>query len=226
MGQAVTAFLVVLALALAVAVIALWLRLRQAVQREALQALAARRGWGLTFVGQRLGQPSVLRLSPRAGVSWTVTVRGEETGVALLQSAPQSTEFVADEPRWDDGLLIVAPPWPPEEPGTEQPDLPGSRAQLARLIGDELAGYSEVLRAYPSPPGLTILASADPAHRADLGDLAKAYAGWGMKAAGPDGFPILVLGKEGLRVRLRHGTRRADHMEGFIDFALDLSRIL
>ena len=223
MGQALTVFLILLALALTGLVIALWLRLRQATQREALQALAARRGWGLTFVGQRLGRPSVLRLIPRAGVGWTVTVHGEENDVPMFRAAPQSTDFEADEPKWDDGLLIIGPA---AEPDVTPAEVSGGRLQLTRLIGEELAGYGEELRAYSAPKGLTVLASADPGLRADLGDLARLYADWTKHTSGPEGFPILVLGKEGLRIKLRHGTRRADRMETFIDFALDAARIL
>lgn len=224
----VTAFLILIALGLAVAVLALWLRLRQATQREALQALAARRGWGLSITGQRLGRPSFLRISPRAGHTWQVSVRGEAGEGLRLKNPPQSTEFAAVEPQWADGLLVIAPllPEPGDAAALAEIGTPDGQALLARLMGEDMAGHAAVLRHYPSAEALTVLASADPAHRIDRSDLAKLFSAWQGSAKGAEAFPIMILSNDGFRLRLRLGIVRADRMESFIDLALDLIRIL
>lgn len=221
----VTAFLILIALGLAVAVLALWLRLRQATQREALQALAARRGWGLSITGQRLGRPSFLRISPRAGHTWQVSVRGEAGEGLRLKNPPQSTEFAAVEPQWADGLLVIAPLLQ-DSAVLSHLDSPEGQALLARMLGDDMAGYAAVLRHYPGAEPITVLASADPAHRIDRGDVGKMFAAWNAQAPQSDTMAVMILGSDGFRLRLRTGIARADRMEAFIDLALDLVRIL
>jgi len=225
MFGALTALLVLIALGLAVAVVALWLRLRQATQREALQALAARRGWGLSITGQRLGRPSVLRLSPRAGHTWLVTVRGEPVDGLQLRQPPQSTEFTAEEPQWADGLLVIAPLLQ-DSAALSRLDSPEGQALLARMLGDDMVGYAAVLRHYPGAEPITVLASADPAHRIDRGDIGKMFATWAAQAPQSDAMAVMILGSDGFRLRLRTGIARADRMEAYIDLALDLVRIL
>ncbi len=97
---------------------------------------------------------------------------------------------------------------------------------LARFLGDDVAKYSAVLVHYPTEAGVTVFASADPTHHFDFGDIAKVILPWDGHISGDKGRPILTVGPEGMRLRLRHGTRRADPMERFIDLALDLGRVL
>jgi len=224
---ALTALLVLIALGLAVAVVALWLRLRQSTQREALQALVARRGWGLSLTGLRLGRPALLRIAPRAGHNWQVTVRGESVEGLRLKTPPQSTEFTAEEPQWADGLLVITPILPEADAAAlAHLDSPEGQALLARMLGEDMSGYAAVLRHFPGPEPLTILASADPAHRVDRGDLSKVVAAWAAQAPQAEAMAIMILSRDGFRLRLRHGIARADRMEAYIDLALDLIRIL
>jgi hypothetical protein len=227
MSRVLTVLLIVLALALAVAVVALWLRLREATRREALQALAARRGWGLTIAEGKLGRPAVLRLQPRGGSGWQLTARrgaGAGEGSAFRDQGG-TTEYHSEEPDWPDGLLILGPPLPPDAGSPPALDSPEGRPLLARLVGADLAAHAPALRLWPGPAAFAVIATADPAHRADLGDLAKIYAAL-PPMTDPALFPVLVLGADGLRLRLRRDIRRADRMEGFIDLAQDLGRLL
>jgi hypothetical protein len=202
---------------------------RRTVQREAFQALAARRGWSLTVSDQKLGRPGVLRLTSRAGLGWTAQTRRQAAG-PQGSPAQQTTEFDADEPRWNDGLMIVGPSAPDPAPDGGSPLAALGTAEglrwLARFMGEDVAKYGSVLTAYPAHPALTVLSTADPALRIDFGDLAKLLAAWDQPVRGDRGHPILILGPDGMRLRLRHGMARADHMERFIDLALDIGRIL
>jgi hypothetical protein len=196
-------------------------------QREAFQALAARRGWSLTVSDQKLGRPSVLRLTSRSGHGWTAQTRRQAPG-PQGSPAQQTTEFDADEPHWSDGLIIVGPEVPLAADGTNPLsalESPEGQRWLARFMGQDVAKYGTVLKAYEVNPAITVLATADPVHRIDFGDLAKLFAVWEQPVWGDRGHPILILGPEGMRLRLRHGTTRADHMERFIDLALDIGRM-
>jgi hypothetical protein len=200
----------------------------QSRKREAFQALAARRGWSLTISEQKLGRPPVLRLSARSGLGWQVEVRRNLTG-PRAGAAVQMTEFHSEGKEWPDGLLLIGPPSP--EAGAEsnplqELDNPQGRRILARVLGDDLAKYATVLTHYPALPAITVFATASPTPRFDLGDLAKAMGGWKPRMAGERGRPVVMFGPDGLRLRLRHGTHRADHMEEFIDFALEIARKL
>lgn len=202
----------------------------QARRREAFQALAARRGWSLSISEQKLGRPAVLRLSSRSGIGWQVEVRRSASGSAT-RSAIQTTEFHSEEKEWPDGLLVIGPPTPLAAAETaanllQQLDNPLGQKLLGRLLGDDLSKYATVLQHYPAPANITVFASASPAPRFDLNDLGKAIATWTPQVTGERGQPVVMFGPDGLRLRLRHGTSRADHMENFIDFALDIARQL
>lgn len=218
-------------LALAAGVGVLWYRQLQTARLEALQALAARRGWALVMSERTLGRPGVLRLSPRGGHAWTVETRRAAAGTQGRAAEMQRTEFAAEDPRWTEGLLIIGPALPPDAqeivPGrTGSLDTPEIARLLARLLGEDLSRYGAVLRPFPAPPGISVFATSDPTHRVMLADFAKLHASWVPLAKGEAGRPVILLGPDGLRVRLRHGIRRADRMEAFIDFSLDVARVL
>lgn len=226
MSTILTILVVAVFLALAGGVGYLWLRLNETSRREALQALAARRGWALTIVEERLGRPGVLRIAPRGGSGWTVETRRSATPSEPQHRKAQVTEFLAPEPHWADGLLILGPALPEGHDAAalaQGMDTPEGRRLIAAMAGPGFAGYAPVLRLWPAPPAITVLASSEPVPRFDLGDLAKLHAGW---AGDAHGGPVIVLGRDGLRVHMATGLNRADRMEHFIDFALEAARIL
>lgn len=203
----VLTFLLLVPLAAGAAAVAYAVVQRRRVQRdEAFQALAARRGWSLTISGEKLGRPATLRLAARSGPGWTARATRAGRGEAL--SAQPGTEFAIDEPSWPDGLFVIGPG--PDQPGT-----------LARTLGGDLAKYAEVLRAVPLDDGFALYTTADLPPRFDVPAIARHLAAWDDTAR-----PILILGPEGMRLRLRRDTTRADRMEAFIDLALDLVRTI
>ena len=202
----------------------------QSTQREAFQALAARRGWSLNISEQKLGRPAVLRLTSRSGHGWTAQAR-RLSGDAARPAQQLTTEYEADEPSWTEGLLVIGPPLPEDQAAVLSQaqgalDSPEGQKLLSGFLGDDVAKYGAVLRQYPTKANITVLATADPRHRVDFGDIGKLIDTWKPQVSGEKGRPILILGPDGMRLRLRHGTRRADQMESFIDLALDIGRVL
>jgi hypothetical protein len=196
------------------------LQRRRIARDEAFQALAARRGWSLTISDQTLGRPPSLRLAARSGPGWTA--RATRAGHGGARPIQAGTEFEADEPRWADGLLVIGPA-PDKGPDLPSPASPEGQRALARTLGDDVAKYAAVLRPAPLDHGLALYATADLPPRFDIPAIGRRLAAW---EGHPTASPILILGPDGLRLRLRHDTVRADRMERFIDLALDLSRTL
>jgi hypothetical protein len=195
-----------------------WLKQQQIVQREAFQALAARRGWSLTISEQKLGRPAILRLTARSGSGWHAESRLDAGDTHSFQT----TVFVGEEPHWPDGCLVLTP-------DLQQPQGPVGRSQHSletRVTLALPAGLMAQMRPFPAPPGLIVQATLDPVHRFDLEALAKVMADWDPQHHSSDGQPVILIGPEGLRVQVSHGMRRADQMEQFIDFALEVIRVI
>ncbi len=186
----------------------MWIRRRETQQREALSALAARRGLTLQVTPQSLGRPSLMRLSSRGGPEWTVQSRGG--GAA---SAPPLLEFAGQEPVWRDGYVFIA-----------------SEAFLDRsqrdIVGDGMGADLSGLEPFETDQPLTIYATTSPRLRVDLGDMARLWQQWPDRAPGITAAPIAMLGPEGLRLQLRSAVWTADQMEAFIDMALDVGRTI
>ncbi|MCC7321281.1 MAG: hypothetical protein IT542_09945 [Rubellimicrobium sp.] len=225
MTHVLTGLVVAAFLALAGGVVYLWLRLSETSRREALQALAARRGWALTISSERLGQPGMLRLSPRGGPAWTVETRAQSSlaGAGLPGRGRHATDYLAEDPRWEGGTLILAPALPA---GDAREAVSGAEAAVRRILA-QLPGRAPSgagrLSVWPGPPGATLLCTQDPAARLDPADLGRALAAYAPEGAGR---PVVVFGPEGLRLHLPGGVHRADQMERFIDLAHELTRIL
>jgi hypothetical protein len=212
--------LVGLLLAVAMAgVVHLWRMQEAAARREALAAMAARRGWAVTATGGRLGRAGALRIAPRGGLPWILEVGpGAEGGL--------STEYRASEPRWAEGIFVAVPLGAARPAGLgDAASAPGRARAAIRLLGPE-AGALASLPPVEAPEGLVLLSDGSPGRRVILSDLARALNAWRPLAKGETGLPVLVLSPEGMRLRLRHGLSRADHVERFIDLALDLSRVI
>jgi len=224
---AVLTILVVAAfLTLAGGVVYLWLRLNETSRREALQALAARRGWALNISSEYLGRPGMLRLSPRGGPAWTVETRALASLVESAAAGRQATEYLAEEPRWPEGILVICPPLPEEfapQDGGRPFDGPEARAFLAARLGQSFARSTTGLSAWPAPEGMALLCTQDPVPRFDPPAMARALDLWGLEAGRR---PVVVFGPEGLRLHLPEGLRRAGQMERFIDLAHELGRLL
>lgn len=206
----------------------LWLNRQQTIQREAFQALAARRGWSLTISEQKLGRPAILRLTSRSGSGWHAESR-LDAGDAKGMPSFLTSEFAAEEPRWPDGCLVLTP-GPVDAGGPNPPRaLPQGRSKLSLDARVNLAvpsGIATQLHHFPAPPTVTVQATVDPAHRFDLDALGKVMAAWQPQRSSSDGQPVILISPDGFRVRLSHGMRRADQMESFIDFALEVIRVI
>ena len=213
----------------------LWLKQRQTVQREAFQALAARRGWSLTISEQKLGRPAILRLTARSGRGWHCESRlhgGPDHGMPDYLT----TEFVAEEPQWPEGSLVLTAATADStvsDPALSDPDAPNTlRPGKSKLtMADRVSLALKVeeasqLRPYPAPLGLDARATCDPAHQFDLDALAEVLAVWPAQYDDTDGQPIIQIGPLGFRVQVNHGMDRADQMESFIDLALNLIRVI
>jgi hypothetical protein len=197
-----------------------WRAQLEGARRDAMRALAARRGWALTVTGERLGRAGTLRLVPRGGLPWLAEARphGAAGGPA--------TSYEAEAPRWAEGtLFMVAAPLGGTRTGTDDAELPDVAA-LRDLLGEDTARLAEALRVVPGPEGVTVLSDALPSLRVDLSDLGQVLQDWAPVVAGPRGLPLLVLSPEGIRLRLRHAIRRPEQMERFLDLALELSRLI
>lgn len=220
--------LVVLLLAvIAMAVLILYLRQRDQTRREAIEALAARRGWSLMITSQSLGRPSILRLSSRSGPAWQAETRRFEASSAT--KAQNITEYHSTATHWPEHLMILcpAPQNDAQVPAPEHAAPDGfSEEQLHALVGQDIGETFPPMQPWPAPDGMTIIASTDPALRTDLGDLAKIYLNWTPLHHRGKGHPVVILGDTGLRVRLRHAVNGADGLEQFIDYATALYRHL
>lgn len=229
MSAGTTIASILLLCVLVAAGLGLWLKQQQILQREAFQALAARRGWSLTISEQKLGRPAILRLTARSGRGWHCESRlspGADHGMPDYLT----TEFLAQDPHWSDGHLVLTPRLVTTAPGeTPTIALPKGKSRLSMQDRVDLAlpdNLSVQLSDYPSQPDLNVQASFDPAHRFDLDALGKVVSDWQMQQANLDSQPLIHIGPEGFRVQVSHGMRRADHMETFIDFALEVIRVI
>lgn len=226
MTAVLTILVVAVFLTLAGGVVYLWLRLNDTSRREALQALAARRGWALNISSEDLGRPGMLRLSPRGGPAWTVETRALSSLVESAAAGRQATEYLAEEPHWPGGLLVLCPPLPDNLAATENGrpfDTPEARDWLAARLGKGFARSSTGLSAWPAPEGMGLLCTQEPVPRFDPPAIARALDAWNGESTRR---PVVVFGPEGLRLHLPEGLRRADQMERFIDLAHELARLL
>lgn len=224
---AVLTILVVAAFAvLAGGVVYLWLRLAQATRREGLQALAARRGWALNISTEYLGRPGMLRLSPRGGPAWSVETRALSSLIESASSRAKATEYLAGEPHWDEGTLVITPPLPATltpTAGGQALDSDVGREWLAARLGKGFAHTAPGLAAWPAPDGIGLLCTQDPLPRFDPPAIARAIDTlWPRR----EPRPVMVFSPEGLRLHLPEGLHRAEQMEKFIDLAHELARLL
>lgn len=194
-------------------------------QRDAFQALAARRGWSLNIAKRSMGRPPVLRLSSRGGPEWEARGRHVPGDRGAFRTA-RTTEFIGQDPRWQDGTLFIGSDhvdWPED---TRPPNAEAIDDILRRrIVGQGRAADITTLTRRPAPEGIAAYTTTDPGFRFDFDELAALWRDWPPRGPGADGYPTLQFGPEGLWLHLPHGTRTADDMEAFVDFALTLGRL-
>jgi hypothetical protein len=205
-----------------------YLRQRDLTRREAIEALAARRGWSLMITSQSLGRPSILRLSSRSGPAWQAeTKRFEARSGAKAQNI---TEYHSTATSWADNLMIICHV---AGDGSADPSLLAGDAEgdaideggIRSLVGHDIGESIPQLQVWHAHDNMIVYASTDPSLRVDLGDLAKVFLDWEPLKSGPRGQPVAILGSSGLRVRLRHAVNGADGLERFVDYGTGLYRL-
>jgi len=225
--------LIVLALVgLAGPALLIWLWRDQKRRQAALRAMAARRGWQIAITLSQFGAPerAVLRPQAQSQNPWDLTSRRQHNdGGGISEIA--STDYTRPDPRWPEGLLVIGPPLPPEAAAMAGTMLammqgPMGEAVLAKLIGPGLAHQASHLHLLPEVAGATAFASHDPANRADPARIAAGLATWQSLKSGETGRPILILGPDGMRLRLRHQLKTPAEIEAFIDFGATLADVL
>ncbi|NDV00479.1 hypothetical protein [Pseudoroseicyclus tamaricis] len=200
----------------------------EARRREDFEEMAARRSWQLNITGEVLGRPAITRLQPRGGTKWVVESR-RRSGDDSVRDL-QSTEFSARDPHWSEGTMVMAGPLSPDVAaltGLMQGQMDGEMGEklLTRLIGPGAAGDAGALRLQDGPDGVTILASCALGHRFETQALARTLMSWEPLIRGERGHPVLIISRDGVRVRLRHAIARAPDMERFIDLSTELARL-
>lgn len=217
-------FLILLVLAAVGGLIALMSYIEVA-QRDAFQALAARRGWSLNIAKRTLGRPPGLRISPRGGPEWEARVRhipGDRSTFRYVKT----TEFIGQDPRWPDGTVFIGSDHIDWTDDTKHPDADSIDDLLRRrIVGHGRAADITSLSRRPTPDGIAAYTTTDPGFRFDFEDLAALWHDWSPRGPGADGYPTVQFGPEGLWLHLPYGCRSADDMEAFIDFALTLGRL-
>ncbi|SMY07938.1 hypothetical protein [Flavimaricola marinus] len=209
----------------------LWLRQREIANHEAMQALAARRGWSLNVSNQSLGRPAVLRLSARSGVHWQAEARRLAPTTPFGGATGQTTDFRGPEPIWPEALLVIGPSGRDALVDQAHQMLDGTSGGSAQKLLGQAASAAvlpmiDQLTAQPAPDGVSILATQDPSRAFDLKDIAKLIREWSAQRANDMSQPIVILGPDGFRMRLGHGTSSAEQMEQFIDLALAIGRVI
>ncbi|MDP3959276.1 MAG: hypothetical protein Q8Q26_04240 [Pseudorhodobacter sp.] len=225
--------LIVLALAgLAGPALLIWLWRDQKRRQAALRDMAARRGWRIAITLSQFGAPERTVLRPQAQTQgpWELTSqRRHNDGAGVSEIA--ATDYSRPEPSWPEGLLVIGPPLPPEAAAMAGTMLammqgPMGEAVLAKLVGPGLALQASHLRLLPEVAGATAFASHDPANRADPARIAAQLATWQNLKPGEIGRPILILGPDGMRLRLRHQLKTPAAIEAFIDLGATLADVL
>lgn len=204
-GPLSTLITILVALAAAAAtgaVVLAWQRQGQTRQRDALQAMAARRGWSLTWTAGDFGRAPQLRLQPRGGLPWTLDVRDGRI------------DYAADEPSWAEGRLIA----------TAADSLAVVRSSFGRDVAGDRAGRALTATTLPDRSETVLIeADADPARRVVLTDLAHALRRGADALAAST--PAVALGPGGFRVEAPVAPTDADRIETFVDHAQELARL-
>jgi hypothetical protein len=199
-----------------------WLFRLQRARRQAICDMARRQGWQASFAVAGFGRPARVRLRAADG-AWQVEVV-QPTSQSTGGNLRQVTEFIAARPTWPGGMVIVGPALPPETASFASMllaslDNPLGRRLVAGLVGADLADLAVGLRPVGGAAGVTALASAELPATIDLDTIAASLRGWSQIRRGEEGFPILIVSPDGVRLRLRHAITDPDGFVSFIALA-------
>jgi hypothetical protein len=232
---------VILALILAVmAGLYFFVGLPNKLDIEALQRLAGKRGWtikrkmaGVDGVGGDIGQSGRgyrIEVRPTDGSGWSCEVtRYQNIGRG---GYVQKTEFVDPTASPFDGMVVIGPAIPEKEAEAAAMmfgQLEGKLSQmlLSTMLGDaaESAVNLELVK-NAGIPGATVFATPD----APVDRIGAAYAplleSWLRTHRDEKEFPILVAGRDKLRIRLRTDAQSPDRLETFLDHTLAAQKVL
>lgn len=208
----------------------IWQNLQRARAREtardALRALAERRGLAFDLVGERRGARQQMRLSDIArGLSLTISpARPSKKG----RSDGGSTVLHLQDPAFPGGLAIYSPELHrdlPEALATFSGALDSglARRALARFVDKDIADGLGELQAFPPPEGIamSVLASVDPHGWFDARAISRVIEEGPRKRNG-DGRTMVILNRSGLEVRLTLAVTTPEAVEAFLDRGLEL----
>lgn len=191
---------------------------------EALQRLAGKRSWTIKRKMAAGGRGFRIEIRPIDGSSWSCEVtRYQNIGRG---GYVRKTEFEDRSVRLSDGAVVIGPALPEEEAEAAATMLgvfDGKLGQmlLSAMLGDEAANFGDLRPIMDAGiPGATVFATPD----APVGRIAAVYGllldNWLRTHPDEKEFPILIAGRDGLRIRLRTDADSADAMEAFLDHAL------
>ncbi|MCL4675075.1 MAG: hypothetical protein KJZ59_03380, partial [Pararhodobacter sp.] len=153
-------------------------------------------------------------------------------GLAIDITRPQSrksgstTRISLPDPRFAGGLAVFSGQQDPAAAaaasqllGIFDNDL--SRNLLTRMLGAEFGAHLGQLQAIDAPPGvgLTIMATADPSLQFDTAAIAAALADMPRKR---ETQPMILLGDEGLKLRLAKDVTDPETLSQVVDTLLAL----
>ncbi|WP_108661100.1 hypothetical protein [Acuticoccus kandeliae] len=202
--------------------------LRQAkARRAAFDALGAARGWRITETQSTGGSARTIDVAPEAD-TWSCRVtrfRSSDTNTQV-----ETTELRDPATALPAGAVLIGPPIPAEAAAFSAMlltslDSPLGQKLLAGILGDA-AGLASGLVHVAKPGGaeraFTVLASGGAEAGVDFDRIEAAIAPSRDGKADPKRFPIVLLGEDGLRVRMRASAYDAETLATFIDTALAL----
>jgi hypothetical protein len=208
----------------------------RAIRREkaliaAFHAMAAENGLHFEARGRHNGRATELALRDDHGLSVEIArPRQTRSGNTTRRTAGSTTIALAD-PRFD-GLAVYktgAPEGIAEAAGALlgvfDNDL--SRSVLSHFLGDAVGQHLGQLAEVPVPEGLdlTVMATADPSLRFVPATLA-AFLGEAPWSTTPDKKALVLIGEDGLKLRLSHAVTAPQDVLRAIDALRGLAAML
>ncbi len=216
-----------LILALLAFAVAFHLLLRRPERRDAeeLAALGAQRGWIIERQMAVGGKGYRVAVTPQDGAGWSCRVT-RYINVARGGTV-RSTVFEDPAIRLSTGLVVIGPGLPDAERKAAAALLGplggGLERMLAvKMLGEELATLAPDLSVVDvaSLPGATVFATGDTPAATIAAACAPLLNAWRRAHPKIEAAPILVLGPDGLRLRLRTDASSAPMLGAFLDLAL------
>lgn len=194
--------------------------------------MAARRGWSMDHKNASLGRTARTRIAPLVGADWSIEiVRTNNTRNSKSYATTSFSDLFAG---WPGGVAVFGPPIPAKMAAMAEMvlgalDGPMGQKALETLIGPDAAsmtGLKFVAKPGGTARNFTMFANVNDVPDAVLDQLEKFVADWIDKHSGEKNHPIVIVGPEGLRVRLRRAIHDPAQMEQFADFSLEARDLL